>query len=256
MTKLIALIGIKYLLMTLVCFFSFPVQAAQLRVAVAANFKPVLQILAQHFEQDTHHKVSLSSASSGVLYNQITHGAPFDLFLSADSSRPRQLEKQGLTVKGSRKTYAYGELVLWSRGEDKVSLNDLRTYKGRLAMANPVTAPYGLAARQVLKKMSLWNHYRKRVVKGASIQQTWQFVASGNVPMGLVARSQLVSEPYKSANISAIDSTLYDPIQQELVILKRTVQGDLAQAFSDYILSEKSQSLIASQGYQPAISGA
>ncbi|OED46538.1 molybdate ABC transporter substrate-binding protein [Endozoicomonas sp. (ex Bugula neritina AB1)] len=233
-------------------FVSLSAQADQIRVAVAANFKPILQTLSEQFEKDTEHQVTVSSASTGVLYNQVVNGAPFDLFLSADSRRPQQLDDQGLVVKGSRTTYGYGELVLWHNGNGRISLKDLKTYKGRLAIANPVTAPYGLAAQQVLEKMSLWQGYQGRLIQGASIQQTWQFVASGNVELGLVARSQMINPSYKEADITLIPADQYDPIQQDLVILKRSKSLSAAQEFRTFLLSPASQNYIASQGYLPA----
>ena len=232
--------------------FSLSVQAEPIRVAVAANFKPVLQTLAERFEEQTSHKVSVSSASTGVLYNQIVNGAPFDLFLSADSQRPQKLEKEGMIIKGSRQIYAYGELVLWSNGAGKYSLDDLENYNGRLAIANPDTAPYGLAAQQVLGNLSLWTSYQGRIVKGASIQQAWQFVASGNVQLGMVARAQLVGQKYQNADITLIPADQYDPIQQEMVILKRNRQPELAKQFSRFLMSDTSQNYIASQGYRKA----
>lgn len=232
--------------------FSLPLQAGQIRVAVAANFKPVLQTLAERFEAQTGDSVSISSASTGVLYNQIVNGAPFDLFLSADSLRPEKLANDGLAVKGSRQVYAYGELVLWSHGAEKISLNDLMTYQGRLAIANPKTAPYGLAAQQVLNHLSLWSQYQGRIVQGASIQQTWQFVASGNVTLGMVAKAQLVGRRYEKANITTIPQNLYDPIRQEMVTLKRSRQPELTKKFRNFLMSETSQQYIASQGYRKA----
>ncbi|WP_257283140.1 molybdate ABC transporter substrate-binding protein [Endozoicomonas sp. SESOKO1] len=232
--------------------------AEELKVAVAANFKPSLEALAKVFEADTGHRLLISSASSGVLYNQISHGAPFDIFLSADSQRPGLLEKEGLTLKGSRHAYALGELVLWSPGvsgedgKDKtMTLEDLAVYKGRLAIANPATAPYGLAAQQVLEKLSLWSSFRSRLVQGASIQQAWQFVASGNAPAGLVAKAQLVDHKDNDGHVFLIPATLYDPIRQDMVILKRTQHPEAAKAFVAFMLSPSVQNTLAEQGYLP-----
>ncbi len=239
-------------ILLLTSLFSINASAERLRVAVAANFKPVLQTLSVRFEQKTGHKVSLSSASTGVLYNQITNGAPFDMFLSADSRRPEKLDDDGLGLQGSRQTYAYGELVLWNNGSDKLALSDLKNYQGRLAIANPKTAPYGLAAQQALQKLSLWDAFQGRIVQGASIQQAWQFVASGNVTAGLVARSQLVDKPYKDANISLIPTDYYSPIQQDMLILARSQHQEVAKEFSRYLMSTASQNYIASRGYKKA----
>ncbi|USE37906.1 molybdate ABC transporter substrate-binding protein [Endozoicomonas sp. SCSIO W0465] len=236
------------------------VYAAELKVAVAANFKPSLEKLAKAFAAETGHRLLISSASTGVLYNQITNGAPFDVFLSADSLRPERLEQQGLVLKGSRHPYALGELVLWSPGfsgkdgkNNPMTLEDLAVYQGRLAIANPATAPYGLAAQQVLEKLGFWSPFRSRLVQGASIQQAWQFVASGNVPVGLVAKAQLVGDKNNDGHIFPIPATLYDPIRQDLVILNRTSQPEAAKALVAFILSPSVQNTLAKQGYIPVL---
>ena len=232
---------------------AFGGQKAPLRVAVAANFKPVMTVLAARYEKITNKPVTISSASTGVLYNQIIHGAPFDVFFSADSKRPGLLEEKGLIITGSRQPYARGLLVLWNTGDQPVLLNKLKGYKGRIAIANPGTAPYGLAAQQTLEKLDAWQNIKSQVVQGNSIQQTWQFIASGNVNLGLVARAQLVDPKYKNARIIHIPQELYNPIRQEMVILKRTKQPRVAKDFIGFLLSEHSQSYISSQGYQTGL---
>ncbi|MFK0572663.1 molybdate ABC transporter substrate-binding protein [Endozoicomonas sp.] len=237
--------------------FGVSAYAADLKIAVAANFKPSLDILAKEFETKTGHRLLISSASTGTLYNQITNGAPFDLFLSADSLRVKMLEEKGLALVDSRHTYALGQLVLWSPGvqQNKVmTLKDLADYKGRLSIANPATAPYGLAAQQVLERIGLWASLRSRLVQGASIQQAWQFVASGNIPIGLVAKAQMVGQKNSylknnSGHVFIVPEDLYDPIQQDLVILQRTKQPEVAQAFVAFLLSQPVQSMLVEHGY-------
>ena len=235
--------------------------ADDLRVAVAANFKPALDELIKTYEQKTGHRVLVSSASSGVLFNQIAHGAPFDVFLSADHERPEALEQRGLIVPGSRNPYAYGRLVLWHqpRAADNsdrqtMKLDDLGRWQGRLAMANPATAPYGLAAQKTLEKLGLWKDYQGRVVQGASIQQAWQFVASNNVELGLVAWSQVLDQSPDS--YSFVPEQFHDPIVQELVILRNSRNPGLSEEFVRFLLSEDSQKQIAEQGYIKALPAA
>lgn len=237
----------------ILCVLSFTVQATPLRIAVAANFKPVLDELAQQFEKKTGNRLTVSSASTGILYNQIINGAPFDVFLSADRERPKLLEDRGLIVPDSRQPYARGLLVLWNTSDQPISLKELKDYEGRVAIANGVTAPYGLAAEQALKKLDVWENVQKQLVTGNSIQQTWQFVASGNIQLGLVARAQLTDPKYQNAQIIKIPQDLYNPIRQELVILKRSQQPKVAREFVDFVLSEKSQKYIGSQGYQTGL---
>lgn len=232
----------------------YTASAVELKVAVAANFKPTLEILAKTFAEKTGHLIVISSASSGVLYNQILHGAPFDVFLSADAERPEQLEKQGLALPDSRQPYAFGALVLWRPTLDKnqksdLTLDDLINYKGRLAIANPATAPYGFCAKQVLENLGVWQTFQPRLVKGASIAQTWQFVASGNAGGGLVARAQVMDQLYDKRRVLQIPANLYRPIRQDLVILKRTAEPEVAKELAQFLLSPASQQIVEKQGY-------
>ncbi|NQZ08463.1 MAG: molybdate ABC transporter substrate-binding protein, partial [Algicola sp.] len=128
------------LLLFLCCSFA---NAATLKVAVAANFKPLLKQLKPQFEQLHLTKLSLSSASTGVLYAQITHGAPFDVLLAADEKRPRLLERNNLIIKGSRKTYSIGQLVLWHNDKNGGQPNKilLAQWPDKIALANAKTAP-------------------------------------------------------------------------------------------------------------------
>ena len=128
-------------------------QADEVHVAVAANFLGTLQQIAHGFSQQGPHRVLISSGSTGKLYAQIVHGAPYEIFLAADAERAQRLEREGRSVKGSRYTYARGRLALWSRDARRVDATGsvLQTAAvAHLAMANPRTAPYGLAAKQTL----------------------------------------------------------------------------------------------------------
>lgn len=245
------------LLLTLVVLVQ-PVVAAEvgstLRVAVAANFKPVLDALVARFVNSysgAKPQILISSASTGTLYNQIILGAPFDLFLSGDSERAQKLEEKRLILAGSRRTYAYGRLVLWHPGQ-ALTLDSLKDWPGRLAIANPRTAPYGQAARQLLEKLALWDSFQSRLVQGSSVQQAWQFVASGAAPVGLLAASLVHDQPAQS--VYPVPQSLYSPIRQDLVVLDRSGgQTALATQLAAFILSGESQAYIASQGYRQGI---
>ena len=241
--------------MALLTFFlcSGVTQADTLRVAVASNFKPIAQQLADRFRSATGHQVLLSAASTGVLFNQLTHGAPFDLFLSADSERPQQLFELGKLVEAP-KTYAYGRLVFWQPGNHSIDYKTLTSWQGRLAMANPKTAPYGLAAQQVMEHFKLWGDGRIQLLQGANIQQAWQYVATGNAPAGFVALSQMLSgsvhRDKTPADYLLLRDELYNPIRQDLAILKsgNTV---LTKQFVAFILEPAQQELIQAAGYYP-----
>ncbi|MEW8500803.1 MAG: molybdate ABC transporter substrate-binding protein, partial [Candidatus Thiodiazotropha taylori] len=159
------------LLLTLV-LSATGIEAAEVKLAIAANFTDVARILAERFEQQTGHTTRISYGSTGKLYSQIEHGAPFEVFLAADRARPEKAQDEGLAVSGSGFVYARGKLVLWSLreslftdGESYLNGSDFR----HLALANPKTAPYGLAAQQVMQHLGVTESIRPRLVKGDSI---------------------------------------------------------------------------------------
>lgn len=225
-------------------------EADTLRVAVASNFAPVARRLAAQFEADTHHRVVLALGSTGKHAAQILHGAPFDVFLAADRARPRRLEQAGLTVPGSRFTYALGRLALWSPRPGLVDdqgavLRRLGAY--RLAIANPRLAPYGRAARQVLQALGLWRPLQGRMIRGENIAQAFQFVNSGNAELGLVAWSQLQAPGVRGrGSYWRVPERLYAPIEQQAVQLRPKAA---AAAFLRYLRGPRARALIGRFGY-------
>ncbi len=239
----------------LVCI-SQTVWAGSVTVAVAANFVTPARQIGKAFQQNSEHTVVISSGSTGKLFAQIEHGAPFDLFLAADSRRPQLLEQNGKAVPGSRFTYALGKIVLWSprpgyvddRG-DILKQGDFR----RLAIANPRLAPYGMAARQVMEKLGVWKGLRGRLVQGENIAQTFQFVASGNASLGFVALAQIRAAG-NSGSVWEIPDELYQPIRQQAVLLQRGKNSAAANAFFHYLQSSEVRELIRNMGYEVAAS--
>jgi molybdate transport system substrate-binding protein len=236
-----------------------PVRAAELHVAVAANFLGPLQKLAPLFQQASGNQLVISSASSGQLYTQIKQGAPFDVFLSADTDKPQRLESEGLTVAGSRFTYAIGSLVLWSAKPGVVDADGkvLQAQQYRfIGVANPQTAPYGTAAQQVLTRLGLWDKLNQdhKIVLGENINQAWQFAATGNVDLAFVALSQVLAADGSIAGSSwLVPQSMYDPIAQAGVILTHTSQKAAAEAFMQWLHSDATAlASIRSAGYQIA----
>lgn len=224
--------------------------ADEVLVAVASNFTGVIKTIAGRFEQATGHAVVLSFGSTGKHYAQIRHGAPYHAFFAADLQRPRLLEEEGRIVPGSRYTYAFGRLVLWSPQADRVdALGGVLATDGyaRLAVANPRLAPYGAAAQQVLEARGLWDTLQPRLVRGENIGQTYQYVQSGAAELGFVAYSQIRTpdtEPAGSAWI--VPEDLYAPIEQQAVLLKDT---PAARAFMAFVRSEEAAGIIEGYGY-------
>ena len=219
-----------------------------LRVAVAANFTPVLKVLLKDFTSQTGINTQVISGASGAMFLQIKYGAPFDIFLSADSRRPKELEQAGYALKGSRKTYAIGQLALYSsmNNSNTNSLVQLNKPPARFAIANPDIAPYGKAAKEALTHLGLWQVYEPRLVKGINIGQTFTQLRSKAVASGIVANSQLVLN-----NLSGviIPSSYHQAIEQQLVILKVSEQQVAAEKLSHFLLSSQSQKRITRYGY-------
>lgn len=230
-----------------------PVWAGDVAVAVAANFTDVTRQLVPRFEAATGHRVKASFGSTGKLYAQIENGAPFEVFLAADAARPRRLEENGLAVAGSRFTYARGRLLLWSAEPARVDAAGRVLEDGgfqHLAIANPKTAPYGVAAQQVLEGLGLWPRLQRRLVRGDNIAQTFQFVATGNAELGFIAKSQVMALPAGERGSSwEVEERLHRPIEQQAVLLTRGKDNGAATAFLDYLRGDTAQKLIEGFGY-------
>lgn len=231
---------------------SYTASAAETTIAVAANFTDATRDLVPLFEKRTGHHVKVSFGSTGKLYAQIEHGAPFEVFLAADSKRPLRAETQELAVVGSRFTYAMGKLALWSPAPDAFSAAEayLRaaTFK-RAAIANPKTAPYGLAAKQVMQHIGVWKQLQPKLVRGDSIAQTFQFTATGNAEVGFVALSQLSAWKGDKGTRWAIPQSYYDPIEQQAVLLNKGADNEAAKAFLDFLKSDEARAVITGYGY-------
>ncbi len=236
-----------------------PAFAEDVTVAVASNFnKSAEQLAALYQASNPQAKIQFSPASSGKLYAQIEHGAPFDVFLSADTERPEQLEQKGLAVAGSRFTYALGRLVLWSTdaklaGKDcRKALTDIEFR--HVAIANPRTAPYGVAAVAVLEKLNLGpRRLGPLLVQGENIAQTMQFVATGSAQLGFVALSQLHDPAVPPGTCRwEVPADLHPPIAQQAVLLKRAGSNKSAAGFLAFLKSDGARKLIASHGYDNA----
>jgi len=243
-------------LLALVCLalasWQAAASAAVLHIAVAANFTDATRDLIPLFEKASGHTVKASFGSTGKLYAQIEHGAPFEVFLAADSKRPQKAEAAGLAVPGSRFTYARGTLVLWSAKADSFSNGEsyLKSLSfKRAAMANPKTAPYGLAAQQVMQHLGVWDQAKQKMVRGDSIAQTFQFVATGNTEAGFVAYSQVKAWKQSSGSLWVIPATDYAPIEQQAVLLQKGKDSPAAKAFLQFLKSPAAHQVIEGYGY-------
>ncbi len=224
----------------------------EVTVAVASNFIKPIEALAPAFSAATGHQLRISTGSTGKFYAQIQRGAPFDVFLSADEARPAQLESEGFVIEGSRFIYAIGRLVLWHAKENQsIQPDDLQHPDGgRVAIANPKTAPYGTAAVAVIDRLGLTKALKPRLVQGENIGQTYQFVATGNAAFGFVAWSQ-VSQNGMLIRGSGwlVPANLHPPIQQAATLLSRAKANPAAHDFMAFLKSDAARQIIRQHGY-------
>jgi len=227
--------------------------AAEVKAAVAANFTAAIGKLQPIFEKQTGHHLLPSFGATGQLYAQISNGAPFDVFLSADDKASAKLVKEAHAVAGSEFIYARGELALWSAEKGYVDgKGDVlkRNQYAHIAIANPDTAPYGLAAVQTLKKLELYDTVKAKFVQGDNIAQTQLFVASKNAPLGFIALAQVLALPdAERGSWWQVPANLHDPIDQQAVLLKTAEKNDAARAFLKFLQSPEAIKIIHDLGY-------
>lgn len=238
-----------------------PATAESVAIAVATNFVEPARALTEKFTQETGHAVTISTGATGTLYAQIVAGAPFDVLLAADAERPMLLEKDGLAVAGTRRTYALGRLVLWSASGSCGNEDDARRiltasdYRA-LAIADPKLAPYGVAAREVLKALGAWQSAAPRIVHGANIGQSYAHVATGNAEVGLIALSQMkaAESPGTTPRGTAwlVPQHLHAPIRQDAILLTPAREKAAARMFLDFLASAPAHQIIRHYGYELA----
>ncbi|MBE7175834.1 MAG: molybdate ABC transporter substrate-binding protein [Mucilaginibacter polytrichastri] len=229
--------------------YSAIVFAQKLRIAVAANAQFVAKELETSFRKESGLEAEMVIGSSGKFTAQIKAGAPFDVFLSADTQYPDALYKSGLTLR-KPKIYAYGKLVLWSE-KKHMSLDKLASgLRGKIALGNPKTAPYGVAAISALKKSGVYSKISGRIVYGESIAQVTQYMLAGAVSEAFTAKSVVLEPALKSKGFwTEIDPALYAPIAQSAVVLKTTKNREAAEKFHAFLYSEKGRALFRKYGY-------
>ncbi len=227
--------------------------AAEVVVAVAANFAKPMEEVAARFKARTGHEVRLSVGATGTFYRQIVNGAPFDALLAADAETPQRLEAEHRSVPGSRFTYAVGRLVLWSADTGRVDRQGRVLAGGqfaRLAIASPDLAPYGRAARSVLMKLGVWEAVRPKLVTGENVNQTFTFVATKNADLGFVALSQVKSlDPSRAGSMWIIPTELHEPLVQDAVLLEKGKDNTAARELLDFMRSAEIRSHLIQLGY-------
>ncbi len=248
----------SYLRTVFLILFFVPLDSSaegELTIAVASNFQRTATAIAEEFTKATQIPVRISTGSTGKLYAQIINGAPYDVFLAADSARPKRLEDAGVAVKGSRLTYAIGSLLLWSADSalnegDCLKALEAGSYR-RLAIANPLTAPYGLAAKEFLQAAGVFDEASSRLVYGENVSQALQFVASGNATLGLVAAAHVKSGiPVSTRCEWEVPGDMHSQITQQGVVLSASKRLDAAKSFMAFMKEPRVTAILKSHGYK------
>ena len=234
--------------------WSSSIRAAEVLVAVAANFGAPMRKIAQAFESQSGHTATLALGATGAFAAQIRNGAPFDVLLAADEETPARLEKEGLALAGSRFTYAIGRLALWSARENYVGASGEVLARGdfaHIAIANPMLSPYGQAAVETMQRMGVYGRLAPRIVQGENISQAFQFVATDSVPLGFVALSQVqVDGKVAKGSAWVVPAQLHAPLRQDAVLLARARGNAAAAALVDFLKGEKARGIIRAYGYE------
>ena len=232
-----------------------PAPGPIVRVAAAADLKPVLDEAAKRLAAGTSRiRLEPTYGSSGSMHAQLRQHAPFDVFLSADVDYPRDLVAQGIGSKADLFTYATGRIVIWVPMSSKLAIerDGLRALAGasRIAIANPLHAPYGKAAEAALRQARLWDQLEGRLVLGENVAQAVQFVQSGAADAGIVAKSLAVTPALRAAGrFTEIPETAHPPIVQGGLILPWAVSRDAAVKLRDFLTSDEGRRLFASSGF-------
>ena len=234
-------------------------QGAQISVAAAADLTFALADLSKEYESQTHNTLKIVYGSSGNFFSQIQHGAPFDVFLSADTEYPHRLQAAGLTEPGTLHKYAIGEIAIWSSADLDLQLAtkqwqallDPRVQK--IAVANPAHAPYGSAAVAAMKKAGIYQQVLPRLVYGENVSQAAQFVQSGNAQLGIVPLSLALSPSMKSGHTWEIPGDMHDPIEQAAVVLKHAKDKSAARSFVEFLRSPTARGILVDYGFTFAV---
>jgi molybdate transport system substrate-binding protein len=230
-------------------------QEQNLRVAAAADLKYAMEELSAEFASKMGMKVDVTTGSSGNIFAQIQSGAPFNLFFSADMDYPKKLEAAGLAEPGTLSLYAFGRIVIWAPAGAAIDLSNQEWNAladagvRKIAIANPMLAPYGRAAIAALQKAGIYERVKAKLVYGEDISQAAQFVQSGNAQVGIIALSLTRSPGMKEGKMWVIPAGMHPQIVQGVVMLKNAKNKTAARAFLDFVKSAAGKAILEKHGF-------
>jgi molybdate transport system substrate-binding protein len=222
----------------------------EITVGAASDLTPAFEELGKEFQASKNIKVVFNFGSSGMLARQIEHGAPIDIFASANVDYVNQLEQKGLIIPGTKKLYARGRITLWTLKDSSIQIEKItdltRTEVERIAIANPEHAPYGMAAREALERSGIWEDVKPKLVYGENIRQTLQYAQTGNVEVAIIALSLSLQSDGRWV---PIPEDLHKPLDQGLAVIKGAKNEQAAREFADFILGPQGQAIMKRYGF-------
>ena len=253
-TRLQALIGIVALLIFSSCTAHDATKdqkdANEIIVAAASDLAPAFEELGQMFGRETGTKVTFMFGLTGNLTKQIENGAPVDLFAAANVAFIEELNRKGFIFSDTMRLYARGRITLWTRADSPLNLERIedlaRPDVKRIAIANPGHAPYGVAAREALERVGIWDAVQPKLVLGENVRQTLQYGETGSVDAAIVALSLSMNS---SGRWQLIDEGLHNPLDQALAVIKQTKHEEQARQFADFINSPQGRSVMRKYGF-------
>ena len=231
-------------------------QAGEITVAAAADLNFAFKEIVAEFEKKTGNTVKLSLGSSGNFYAQLSNGAPFDLFFSADIGYPKKLEEAGLAEPGTLYMYAMGRIVVWVAKGSPIDVGTLgmnalqHPSVKKVAIANPKHAPYGRAAVAAMEHFKVYDAVKDKLVLGENISQTAQFIQTGGADIGIIALSLAVAPAMKETGTYwKVPLDAYPKLEQGAVVLKAAKDVKTARAFLDYIKGPEGTTVFKRYGF-------
>lgn len=245
---------LPFLIVLILLSFSTTKAQQKITIVAAANLKVALDSINTVFKiQNPNIDTQITYGASGKLFEQISNGAPFDLFFSADMDYPNQLKEKKLT-SSEIKMYAIGKLAIWSKKTDpnKRKINVLLDANiKKIAIANPATAPYGEKAVESLKFYKVYDKVKSKLVFGESITQTAQFATTGAADIGIIALSLVLTPNMQKegGKYYIIPQKSHSILEQGCVLLKRAQENAGAIKFYNFISSKKAAAILKYYGY-------
>lgn len=219
-------------------------------VGAAADLNYVFPEIAELFEQETGINVDFNFGSTGQLAQQIERGAPIDLFAAANKSFVEELNQERYVIGETMKVYGRGRIVLWIREDSPLEIERIEELTNReierIAIANPDHAPYGIAAREALQSVGIWDEIQSKLVLGENVRQTLQYAETGNVDVAIVALSLAVVVPGK---YELIPEELHNPLDQMLAVVEGSPHREEARQFAEFINGKQGRPLMQQYGF-------